>query len=212
MNIPAILITLDKAILKANLWILPLLKNNVNRTNLSFFFFFLLPIADMMMKQRESSIKNNMRIASKQSDSMCHMIWNIFPSFCIYPKDFSVTFSKPIAYYMINLEEVKPYIIHGFIPLIKKPLEYIKKQNEKGIFENDMIKNAKAQNLLILCNILVKTEHEKRYNILKCIGLFSAIDKHFKRTMEKCLEDDIQLLLLRKEIMDKFSDKEQIKV
>eukprot|EP01084_Bolivina_argentea_P191332 328667_1 len=231
MNLPTNdtlqLITLDKAILKANLWILPLLKHNVNRTNLSFFGERLLPIADMMMKQRDTSIKNNLRIASKQFDSMCHMIWNIFPSFCIYPKDFSITFpqiAESIAYYLINIIEVRPYIIHGFIHLIKKPLEFIKKQNEKGIFENDMIKNAKLQiNVLnkytknylkILCNILIKTKHDKRYNILKAIGLFAEIaDKqyiqaHFKRTMEKCLQEDIQLLLLRKEIMDKFDANE----
>ncbi len=160
-----------------------------------------------------------MCIAAKQSNAMCHMIWNIFPSFCIYPKDFSIVFpqiAEAVAGYLINFVEVRPYIIHGLIHLIKKPLEFIQMENEKGIFGNDMIQNAKLQmNIIatytknyvpILCNMLIQTPNDKRCNVLKCIALFAAIgDKeyiaaHFKRTMQKCLQDDIKLLLLRKQI------------
>ena len=122
--------------------------------------------------------------------------------------------------YLVNIVEVRPYIISGLIHLMKKPLDFIRKQNEKGIFGNEHIESSKLQiqtiskftenYLPILCNMLLQTQHDKRTNILKTIGLFSEIgDKlyiaaHFQRTMVKCLEDDTSLLLLRKQIMEKF--------
>ena len=68
---------MDKAILKSNLWLLPLLKSNVNEQNYHF-GMKLLPIADQMLRQSQNAKKQNMTIHSKQFTNFAHMIWSIF--------------------------------------------------------------------------------------------------------------------------------------
>ena len=91
-----------------------------------------------------------MIIHSKQFNNFAHMIWSIFPSFCIYPQDFKQSLSliaEGIEYYLINVIQVRKYIINGFIHLINKPLKFINKQKDKN---DKNIMNAKQQIEIIM--------------------------------------------------------------
>jgi len=227
LNLPTVdtlrLITMDKAILKSNLWLLPLLRANVSRANLSFFGTKLLPIADQMMQQSAMATNQKLTVHHKQFDAMSHHIWSLFPAFCIYPRDFTDVFPKiaeSVAFYMMNLPDIRLYIINGLSHLIEKPINFLHKQEQREAAKvnTEHVENATAQLecmttfcqhfLPILCNILIQTENHKRHKILKLITLFARIsdatfvETFVKRTLVKFLEDDTKLLTLRKEILE----------
>lgn len=205
-------ISMDNAILHAKLWMFPLLKHNINRCSLEYFFVHLLPIAEEM--NHLSNIANNQQfiVHSKTFNNISHMIWSLFPSFCIFPSDIDifVKIAPKIAEYLIKNKEYHKYILQGFINLINKPL--IAKSNnlmKQKVEKQLSIVSELCMNFLpILFNIIMDVEHEERALYLRVISMYSSISylsnenkneinsdskssdicKLFTRTMVKCLE------------------------
>jgi ribosomal RNA-processing protein 12 len=102
---------------------LPLLKENIERTELAYFVDKLLPLARKLKEKSNLFKKNKKMIESKVFDNLQNQIWSFLPGFCDFCTDFKQTF-PPIATSLGQTLEKSPdlryHILHAFKNLINR--------------------------------------------------------------------------------------------
>lgn len=73
-------------------WMLPLLKDFVEKTDLSYFVNYLMPLANKLRARSEQFAKNRQMIEYKIFNTLQNQIWSTLPGFCNFPTDFSTSF------------------------------------------------------------------------------------------------------------------------
>lgn len=73
---------------------LPLLKDYIERTELSFFTTCILPLAKKIRNRFESAKKNNKMMEAKIFDTLQHQLWALLPGFCDFALDFDSAFKN----------------------------------------------------------------------------------------------------------------------
>ncbi|KAM3395018.1 RRP12-like protein [Capsicum galapagoense] len=88
---------------ESNIWLLPILKQNIVGAHLSFFTNSILSMVGAM-KQRSAMLEHEGKIYSARTiDGIVYSLWSLLPSFCNYPmdtaesfKDLEMVFSKAL--------------------------------------------------------------------------------------------------------------------
>lgn len=77
---------------ESNIWLFPILKQNIVGAHLSFFTNSILPMVGAM-KQRSAMLEREGRIYSARTiDGIVYSLWSLLPSFCNYPVDTAESF------------------------------------------------------------------------------------------------------------------------
>ncbi|RNA27286.1 RRP12 isoform X2 [Brachionus plicatilis] len=75
-------------------WMLPLLKDYIERTEISFFITDILPLANKIRVRHESAKKNNKMMEAKIFDTLHNQLWALLPGFCDFALDFDTSFKN----------------------------------------------------------------------------------------------------------------------
>ncbi|MCE3050388.1 hypothetical protein HAX54_047111 [Datura stramonium] len=120
---------------ETNIWLLPILKQNIVGAHLSFFTNSILSMVGAM-KQRSAMLEREGKIYSARTiDGIVYSLWSLLPSFCNYPVDTAESFK--------NLENVFCKALHeepDVCGIIFSSLEILIQQNNsilKGEVDSD---------------------------------------------------------------------------
>ena len=69
-------------------WMLPILKDNIEKTELGYFVNVLLPLANKLKARAVEFLKNKQQMQFKIFDNLINQIWALLPGFCDFPLDF----------------------------------------------------------------------------------------------------------------------------
>ncbi|CAF4689923.1 unnamed protein product, partial [Rotaria socialis] len=104
-------------------WLLPLLRDNITHTELNHFVGYFLPVAFQLQTTadnlREKGDLTNSTVLSTLQDQ----IWSLFPGYCSYPTDLSISFklvAKGIGTSLTKRPDLRLHLLAGLRNLISK--------------------------------------------------------------------------------------------
>ncbi|XP_028391311.1 RRP12-like protein [Dendronephthya gigantea] len=201
-------------------WLLPVMRDHVQETEMVYFFQKLLPLANSLLAKAENLRNGGSELEAKVLDTLSSQIWDLMPAFCTKPTDLIQNFksvAKTLGSMLNERAELRPRICQTIRILISKNLD-----NEENIKELSRF----AKNYLpILFNIYTSFE-EKNDSIslpilqtLKCylqITDQQLIKQFFQKAVEKAKPDETpqekrHLLMDLVISMVQYLDKESVK-
>ena len=84
-------------------WMLPILKDNIEKTELAYFINVMLPLANKLKSRAIEFLNKKQIIQFKIFDNLVNQIWSLFPGFCDFPLDFVDSFKNLHSTAMIAL-------------------------------------------------------------------------------------------------------------
>ena len=75
-------------------WLIPVLKQSISGSTLHYFSTSIIPLTNLLSNQIKTAEKENDFVLAKNIKIILHQIWELFPSFCIFPKDIHENFNK----------------------------------------------------------------------------------------------------------------------
>ena len=153
-------------------WLLPVLRENIQNANLSFFKTYFLPMAMACQNRAEQADKEGDKIGNKSYEMLVSQIWALLPGFCNNPKDLKESFDDIVKHMGKNLQDRKDlrmYILASLRQLILK---------NAGNDENKAVLSKWAKKFLdTMCNLYIKRpsgaeESGQRLSIMETIKLF----------------------------------------
>ncbi|CAH1783394.1 unnamed protein product, partial [Owenia fusiformis] len=75
-------------------WIIPVLRNYIENTELAYFVSYFLPLAAKLRSKSAELAKQNKMVEAKTYDALQQQIWSLLPSFCTRPTDIVKSFSS----------------------------------------------------------------------------------------------------------------------
>ncbi|KAL1923293.1 uncharacterized protein VTP21DRAFT_8273 [Calcarisporiella thermophila] len=89
-------------------WLLPLLNDNVQNTELAYFVEELIPLADRLATKAEHFANEGRAIEAKVYETLEAQIWGLLPGFCTYTTDLPSAFTKVLGERVSNALYQKP--------------------------------------------------------------------------------------------------------
>ena len=102
-------------------WMLPLLKENISKTELSFFITKIMPLAKKLKEKYTMLTRNNQLIEAKIFDNLQSQFWSMFPGFCDHATDLNDSFkniAKDLGESLERSPDLRTYVLHGLRMLI----------------------------------------------------------------------------------------------
>ncbi|KAF2078694.1 hypothetical protein CYY_000065 [Polysphondylium violaceum] len=193
-------------------WLLPLLRDNIKYTNLSFFIEYFLPLANDMKTKARNAEGEGLYVEARNLDILYSQVWDLLPGFLNHPVDADQSF-KLIARnlgtllteevglrntlctslsLMINrLKETETTKPLPFVPL-RKSYHNMTQERAKELLKSVAIFSRNY--LPILFNIFPTSNQDQRYFIINAIESFVSItdsatlNSIFKSLITKLLE------------------------
>uniref|UniRef100_A0A131YQ96 Ribosomal RNA-processing protein 12 n=1 Tax=Rhipicephalus appendiculatus TaxID=34631 RepID=A0A131YQ96_RHIAP len=112
-------------------WMLPLLRDNIRSTRLSFFTTYFLPLASAFHELAEASDKP--ASVTKAYEILERQIWSLLPGFCTSPTDFTESFpriARTLGVYLVNRLDLRLDIMSALRHLISSNI-----LNDEGVPE-----------------------------------------------------------------------------
>ncbi|KAJ9048099.1 pre-rRNA processing protein [Entomophthora muscae] len=104
-------------------WLLPVLKEHINNTELSFFSKEMLSLADRLEARSKDFEAQGKAIEAKVYATLHHQIWSLFPSFASFPLEltsgFTDEFAERVANKIYSDAELRPILFNGLALLIE---------------------------------------------------------------------------------------------
>lgn len=156
-------------------WLLPVLRENIQNTQLSYFKSYFLPLS-IKCKQRAADLnKNGDKIGHKMYEVIVTQIWSLLPGFCNNPSDLKESFkgqdglAKTLGTHLQDRKELRIYILASIRQLILKNLNNEENKKELSRFAKNY--------LAILFNIYTTQpvgaeETGQRLSVLETIKLY----------------------------------------
>lgn len=177
-------------------WLLPLMKEHVQNTELNYFINDILNGTMSKLQQKKEQFQQQERdIEVKIYQTLIDQLWALFPGFCSYPIDltssFSNQFAEQIAQLIYSNPELRPFLFTGLSNLIDTNQEFLdskltpkelqEKTNEYHIDVNEAKANlehlAKMSTnfLMVLFNVFTTVLPQHRAPLLKVLHSFLSI-------------------------------------
>ncbi|XP_059611587.1 RRP12-like protein [Phlebotomus argentipes] len=130
----AIPLTEDNGVVSLNRsWILPLLRESIRHSSLSFFINHILSLADQCRnKWRKYEEEKNTPVAHTY-ELLCCQLWGLFPGFCrqpIDPENFQ-SVARTLGSVLTNNPELRTPVLDGLKELCTNPTDACKKELER---------------------------------------------------------------------------------
>lgn len=126
----------------ATSWLLPVLRDNIQNTNLAFFNEYFLPLAARCLKRSNDSEKAKDKIGHKTYEVIVYQIWSLLPGFCNNPtdlKDSFQTLARILGTELSNRKEIRLDILTSIRHLIAKNLENTVNKEELARFAKNFL-------------------------------------------------------------------------
>jgi ribosomal RNA-processing protein 12 len=179
-------------------WLLPVLRDNVKNTEMSFFIEYFVPMASLLQKSSKILESEGNSTTAKTCSILVSQIWSLLPSFCIKPNDFDKSFkkiAKTLGSILSDDHLLRGYVLTA-IRNIAKSFDEEPVRTELSRFSKNFIP--------ILFNIYTSEpkldiETNQRFSIYEVIQLFFSISENsllislFSKVKEKlndCNNDD----------------------
>ena len=107
-------------------WMLPILKDNIEKTELGYFVSVLLPLANKLRAKAAIHLKSKQQMQYKIFDNLVNQIWSLLPGFCNFPLDFAETFkgvAKTLGETLEKCADLRPYVLQALRTLINRTNE-----------------------------------------------------------------------------------------
>ncbi len=99
-------------------WLLPVLRENTQKTKLSFFTTYFLPLATACYKTSLSAKESNELATAKTYEALVAQIWSLLPGFCNGPTDVAESFkgiARTLGDHLHNRSELRINImVNGY--------------------------------------------------------------------------------------------------
>ncbi|KAF8778496.1 RRP12-like protein like [Argiope bruennichi] len=119
-------------------WMLPLLRDNVKRTELKFFFDYFFDLA-VKMKNRALVLEQEKRVVeSKLFDVVCSQIWSLLPGFCTEPTDLK-TCLKEVAPILGKMLKNEPSVRLVVLSSIRELIKNEKHKDDVAVYSKNYI-------------------------------------------------------------------------
>jgi len=179
-------------------WLLPVLRDNIRRTELAFFIEYFLPLASKCLNRSQSSGQNGDKIGQKTYEVLTYQIWSLLPGFCNCPTDLILSFKNIARILGVQLgsrKEIRLDILTSLRQLISRNLEVEENKNELARYSKNF--------LPILFNLYTTVpagaeEAGQRLASLETIKLYfmiadgDLVNTMFDRAMEKFNTEPLQ--------------------
>lgn len=104
-------------------WMLPILKDNIQKTELSYFINVMLPLANKLKAKSAIFLKSKQQIQYKVFDNLVNQIWSLLPGFCDFPLDFAESFknlAKTLGETLEKCSDLRNYVLQSLRTLINR--------------------------------------------------------------------------------------------
>ena len=173
-------------------WLLPILRDHVQNTNLTHFRSEFVPLSDAMVQRVKDNGYSEKTMQIKIFETLVQQIWTLLPGYCNLPLDLSTAFDQSFAEKLANMlyeqTELRVDICKALQMLVESNREIVnieasnqelllKQQITKGDAQKnlDHLSSFSGKLLLVLVNVYEKTLPQYRGYILQCINAFLSI-------------------------------------
>ena len=173
-------------------WLLPILRDHLQNTNLMHFRSEFVPLSDTMIQRVEANRNSEKTMEIKIFETLIQQIWALLPGYCNLPLDLSTAFDQSFAEKLANMlyeqTEVRVNICKALQMLVESNQEIVnieasdqelllKQRITKGDAQKnlDHLSSFSGNLLLVLVNIYEKTLPQYRGYILQCINAYLSI-------------------------------------
>jgi ribosomal RNA-processing protein 12 len=104
-------------------WMLPILKDNIQKTELSYFINVMLPLANKLKMKSTGFLKNKQQMQFKIFDNLVNQIWSLLPGFCDFPLDFAESFkklAKTLGETLEKCSDLRNYVLQSLRTLVNR--------------------------------------------------------------------------------------------
>jgi len=123
-------------------WLLPVLKDNIARTELAFFIEHFLPLAAKFMDRSKYSKSNGDAIGHKTYEVLAYQVWFLLPGFCREPTDLLTSFkniAKILGTQLAQRKEIRIDIMRGLRTVINTNMEIPENKAELSRFGKNFL-------------------------------------------------------------------------
>ena len=173
-------------------WLLPILRDHVQNTNLKHFRSEFVPLSENMFQRVLDTGDSEKTMETKIFETLVQQIWALLPGYCNLPLDLTTVFDQSFAEMLANLlykqTELRVDVCKALQMLVESNQEIVNIEAseqelllKQRITKNDAQKNLNhlasyAGNLLaVLFNVYSQTLPQYRGYILQCINAYLSI-------------------------------------
>ena len=173
-------------------WLLPILRDHVQNTNLQHFRSEFVPLSENMFQRVLDTGDSEKTMETKIFETLVQQIWSLLPGYCNLPLDLITAFDQSFAEMLANLlykqTELRVDICKALQILVESNQEIVNIEVseqelllKQRITKDDALKNLNhlasyAGNLLaVLFNVYSQTLPQYRGYILQCINAYLSI-------------------------------------
>jgi len=190
-------------------WLLPILRDNVQNTELAHFRSELVPLSEVMYQMVIDHASSEKTTQIKLFETIVAQIWSILPGYCTLPTDITTAFDQSFAEMLANLLYKQTELRTDICKALQTLVESNKALIASGASEQDLLLHHRmtkesaqkslnhlagfAGNLLaVLFNVYSQTLPQYRGYILQCINVYLSITPETVRqtssyyTLEVC--------------------------
>lgn len=173
-------------------WLLPILRDHVENTNLAHFSLEFVPLSEAMFHKVIENESSEKTMEIKIFETLIQQIWSLLPGYCNLPLDLTIAFDKGFAELLANLlykhVELRPNICKALQMLVVSNQEILTAEGpeEDLLFQGRVTKEVAQQNLAhiskfaenllaVLFNVYSETLPQYRGYILQCIDAYLSL-------------------------------------
>lgn len=173
-------------------WLLPILRDHVQNTNLTHFKSEFVPLSETMFQKVLDNGSSEKTMEIKIFETLVQQIWALLPGYCNLPLDLSTAFDQSFAEILANLlykqTELRVDVCKALQMLVQSNQEvvnveaseqeiHLKRRTTKGDAQKNLDHlSSYAGNLLaVLFNVYSQTLPQYRGYILQCINAYLSI-------------------------------------
>jgi len=123
-------------------WIIPVMRDNISKTELSFFIQYLLPLASKCLERSIRCEEQKDTIGHKTYQVLNYQIWSLLPGFCTAPTDLTTSFkliAKVLGTQLTARKEIRLDILTGLRNLINTSIEVEEQRNELAKYSKNFL-------------------------------------------------------------------------
>lgn len=185
-------------------WLLPILRDHVQKTNLTHFRSEFVPLSETMFQRVIDNGSSEKTMEIKIFETLVQQIWALLPGYCNLPQDLSTAFDQSFAEMLANLlykqTELRVDVCKALQMLVESSQETVNiEASEQELLLKQRTSKVDAQknldhlssfagNLLaVLFNVYSQTLPQYRGFILQCINTYLSItpDKELLETFQR---------------------------
>ncbi|XP_035210355.1 RRP12-like protein, partial [Stegodyphus dumicola] len=147
-------------------WLLPLLRDNIKKTELKFFIQYFLPLAGKIRNQALVLMQEGKVVEKKLYEVICSQVWSLLPGFCTEPTDLKECF-KSVA-------QTLGVILKDEAPLRMTILSSLRLLISKNVENVEFITGSEAEETLLALQLVYRNNSLKKTSVYEWLSRFRA--------------------------------------